>query len=392
MVPMKSLFLTLLVVPLVACAATVEKDYGRALPEGAPALLPLDEDDRVPDVRSAFDDRDRVLVALRHSLDWIQRPHAPSRFPMAGIEHERVLRTLERLEAALVTAEDRDAFGDAVAEEFTWMKSAGWDGRGGGVLFTGYCTPILMGSLQASVEFRWPLYALPTDLLKDAEGVTLGRAEEGAVVGPYPDRATIEAGFLKGRGLELVWLRDPVDALLAHVNGSAVVRLPDGSEARFGYAGKNGQPYTSIGRELVADGHVAEDAISLLEIRRWAAANPALVPGMFERNASYVFFQPIDGNPHGSLDVPVSSERSLATDKSLFPPAAPVFVQSTLPAPRGTEMPFEQLMFDQDTGGAIRTAGRADLYLGVGPSAESRAGVTRQEGQLLYLFLREDRL
>ena len=76
----------------------------------------------------------------------------------------------------LVTAEDRDAFGDAVAEEFTWMKSAGWDGRGGGVLFTGYCTPILMGSLQASVEFRWPLYALPTDLMKDAEGVTLGRA------------------------------------------------------------------------------------------------------------------------------------------------------------------------------------------------------------------------
>ena len=160
-------------------------------------------------------------------------------------------------------------------------------------------------------------------------------------------------------------------------------------EARFGYAGKNGQPYTSIGRELVADGH-ADDAISLLEIRRWAATNPDLVPGMFERNASYVFFQPIEGNPHGSLDVPVSSERSLATDKSLFPPAAPVFVQSTLPAPRD--------------GDAVRTAhvrpghgcdphrGRADLYLGVGPSAESRAGVTRQEGQLFYLFLREDRL
>ena len=90
-----------------------------------------------------------------------------------------------------------------------------------------------MGSLESSAEFRWPLYALPTDLVKDAEGITLGRAEERAVVDPYPDRATIEAGFLKGRDLELVWLRDPVDALLAHVNGSAVVRLPDGSEARF---------------------------------------------------------------------------------------------------------------------------------------------------------------
>ena len=62
------------------------------------------------------------------------------------------------------------------------MKSAGWDGRGGGVLFTGYCTPILMGSLESSAEFRWPLYALPTDLVKGEDH--LGRAEEGAVVGP----------------------------------------------------------------------------------------------------------------------------------------------------------------------------------------------------------------
>lgn len=389
---MKTLLLPLLVLLPAACMAPQEKDYGRALPDGAAALLPLDADDEVPDIRPAFDDRERVLAALRQSLTWARRPHAAGRFPKAGITHERVLRTLEALEAELVLAEDREQLAAAIDRDFVWMKSAGWDGQGGGVLFTGYCTPILMGSLEPTAEFCWPLYALPDDLVKDANGLTLGIAEEGAVTGPYPDRDTIEAGFLAGRGLELVWLRDPVDALLAHVNGSAVVRLQDGSEARFGYAGKNGRPYTSIGRELVEDGHVDEDDISLLEIRRWAAANPASVDEMFDRNESFVFFQPIEGNPHGSLDVPVTAERSLATDKSIFPPAAPVFVLSTLPAPRGTSLPFEQLMFDQDTGGAIRTAGRADLYLGVGPSAEARAGATKEEGQLYYLFLREDRL
>ena len=205
----------------------------------------------------------------------------------------------------------------------------------------------------------------------------------------YPARGAIEAGgLLEGRGLELVWLADPIDAYIAHVNGSAFIRLPDGTLYRLGYAGKNGREYTSLGKELESDGRIPRGQASLQTIRSWAAgASPEELDDYLHRNASFVFFTPIDGNPHGSLDVEVTTGRSVATDKTLFPRGALVYVEA--PPEAATDAPLNRFYFDQDTGGAIRTAGRADLYLGIGPEAEDVAGRTKVEGQLYYLFLKE---
>jgi len=158
---------------------------------------------------------------------------------------------------------------------------------------------------------------------------------------------------------------------------------------RVGYAGKNGRPYSSLGRELEDDGRIAEGTASLQTIREWGErAGEDELFDYLHRNQSYVFFTPIDGNPHGSLDVEVSAERSLATDKALFPRGAIVFVDAPMPEATGGGS-FQKLLFDQDTGGAIRTAGRADIYLGIGDEAEERAGYVKAEGQLYYLFLKE---
>ena len=288
----------------------------------------------------------------------------------------------------LQTSTDADAFAAAVESEFQVYKSAGWDGNGGGVLFTGYCTPILRGSLAAGPGYQHPLYARPEDLAKAPDGAILGRRTTTGYE-PYPTRSAIEASaLLANRGLELVWLADPIDAYIAHVNGSAFVELPDGSMLKLGYAGKNGREYTSLGKELIAAGEVPADRMNLTAIRSWARSNPAKVEDFLARNDSYVFFQPIQGNPHGSLDVPVTALRSVATDKSLFPRAAITFVETEIPSIGGVKRPFRQMMFDQDTGGAIRTAGRADLYLGIGPEAEQISGATQAPGQLYYYFLR----
>ena len=381
----------LLTLAATSCKATeTEPEWGRALDADAAALLPLGPDDRAPSVGAAWHDRDQVLISLEHSLDWIGRPHAPRHFPKAGITHDRMARSLAHLKNLLQDSPNASAFDAAVQRDYVWFKSAGWDGLGGGVLVTGYGTPILMGSNIADKEHRFPLYGLPGDLAKAADGSILGRMEAGTITGSYPDRQAINAGFLTERKLELVWLHDPIDALLAHVNGSAFVRLQDGTMLRLGYAGKNGHDYTSVGQQLVNDGWLTPETVSLNSIRAWAAQNPGLVEAYVERNASYVFFQQIEGNPHGSLDVEVTAERSLATDKRLFPRAAPVFVTTELGSPSGAKVPFQQLLFDQDTGGAIRTAGRADIYLGIGPSAEQRAGSTKSQGQLYYFFLREN--
>jgi membrane-bound lytic murein transglycosylase A len=380
---------------LSACATTKphEPEWGRELPRGAQALLPMPMGTLPPGLTEAWHERAMILPALDGSIRWTRLASAKQFFPKAGIEHGRALRSLERFRELLLETSGPVEFGTAVGREFRVFKSAGWDGQGGGVLFTAYCTPILNGSLTAQAKYAFPLYGLPEDLAKTKDGAILGQIIEGGYR-PYPTRREIEAGFhLAEKGLELVWLNDPIDAYIAHVNGSAVVELDDGSKYRLGYAGKNGRDYTSLGNELVVDGLMRKDQVSLALIRTWARMNPDLVSEYLNRNDSYVFFTQIDGNPRGSLNVEVSPQRTLATDKTLFPRGALVYVDAILPLPaaagRRGQAPFRQLMLDQDTGGAIRTAGRADIYLGIGPQAEQRAGATRSEGQLYYLFLEE---
>lgn len=383
----RALLASLLVLAASACRST-KPDYNLPLPDGASALIPLGPRDQAPDLASQLEQREEILAALDRSLAWIQRPHAQSYFPRSGIDRDLAQRSLERLREILAGVESGAELAARVAEDFQVYKSAGWDGEGGGVLFTGYCTPIFDGSLTETGIHRFPLYALPPDLVKDTKtGETTGWRTAVGLAPSYPGRRTIEAGLLRGKGLELAWLADPVDAYIAHVNGSAFIRLADGSTVKLGYAGKNGKPYTSLGKELVADGVVPADAMSLAAIRDWGrSTSPAEVEEYLNRNDSYVFFQRIDGNPHGCLDFEVAAERSLATDKALFPPGAPVFVDVELGAAGGR---YQELMFDQDRGGAIRTAGRADIYMGIGPEAEQRAGGVQAAGQLYYYLLRE---
>ncbi|MDP6537986.1 MAG: MltA domain-containing protein [Planctomycetota bacterium] len=373
-----------------ACAATVQKDFSLPLPPGAAPLIEVVDPTEWPDLSEAWYRPDEVGQALQGSLAWMDTDHARQFFPVAGITHARALSSLIVFGELLDNAASPEEFSRALRERFTLYKSAGWDGRGGGVLFTAYCTPVLSGSLAPSERFAYPLYGLPEDLAKGEGGSILGRRAPDGGTSPYPTRREIETeGLMEGRDLELVWLADPLDAFIAHVNGSAFVRLPDGSMARFGYAANNGRDYTSLSRSLVEAGRLESDDSNLTALRRWARQSPDEVASFLQRNDRYVFFVPIDGTPRGSLNVPVTPERTLATDKSLFPRGSLVFVETHLSGARLNEgKEFHQFMFDQDTGGAIRTAGRADIYLGVGGAAEELAGSTRVEGQLYYLFLK----
>jgi len=379
----------LLAALLLLAACKTAPDYSRPLPEGAPALIPLAPGEAPPDFGQQWNVRREILPALDHSIAWTKRATSQRHFPIEGVSHARALASLERFRALLTGAASAEEFRAGVEREFQIYKSAGWNGEGGGVLFTGYCTPILRGSLTADAQYTHPLYGLPPDLGKTPTGEILGRKTADGYE-PYPTRRAIEAGaLLEGRGLELVWLADPLDAYIAHVNGSAFVELPDGSQLKLGYSGKNGRTYTSLGNELVKDKQLPKDQVSLAAIRRWAQQHPGEIAEYLERNDSYVFFTRIDHDPHGSLDVPVTAWRSVATDKRLFPRGAITYVTTRLDQAPARGAVVDAFLFDQDTGGAIRTAGRADLYLGVGPEAEAVAGATRAEGQLYYFFLKD---
>ncbi|WP_284165276.1 MltA domain-containing protein [Frigidibacter sp. SD6-1] len=237
-------------------------------------------------------------------------------------------------------------------------------------LLTGYYEPELQGSDRPQGRFRFPLYSLPPDL-------DPGR--------PWHDRAAIEVGDLLA-GQELVWLDSALEAFLAQVQGSVRVRLSDGSVRRFGYAGKNGQPYSSIGKELIRRGALAESDASVAAIRAWAAANPADLPDLLRVNRSFVFFRPLDLDPAlgpiGTAGCPVTPLRSLAVDPDHIPLGAPVWVEWQGAA---------RLMIAQDTGGAIRGAGRGDIFFGTGGAAGDAAGALKCTGRLTLLVPRAGR-
>jgi len=386
-------------VALSGCRAAVERStdrpadyYSRPLPPGQLALERVGVS-QYPDFSAGLGNRESLLRAIDESLAYYAKPSSKRYFPYADITHDRAVASLRALRERIASGVSGSELGAVIRRDFEVHRSVGADGRGT-VLFTGYCEPVYEGSRTRTPEFRYPLYRLPGDLVKDEEGHTLGRRAPDGRFLPYPTREQIDhGGFLEGRGLELVWLRHPLDAYVVHVQGSARIRLRDGTEMRVGYAGKNGRPYRSLGQKLVAEGAIAPEYLSLAGIRAYFRKRPETLERHLFHNESYVFFTETHDGPYGSLNARVTPMRTIATDKSVFPRGAMAFVETTLPSPTGgglARRPYRGFALDQDTGGAIRSAGRCDLFIGTGPRAERVAGHTKSEGKLYYLFLRGD--
>ena len=381
-------------------AVAEQKDYARPLPPGVYPLEHVHDLSQGPDLALAYNRGGDLLAALGESRAYFDKPsshsHFPYRTPDRDITHEAQVRTLEELEDALRESDSPAQFAARIHERFDIYRSVGWDGRSGEVLFTGYYTPVIEGRLAPDPRFRFPLHRRPEDLVTDEDGTPRGRRLPDGRVVPYYTRAEIEAGKLLA-GRELVWLEDRFDAFIVHVQGSARIRLEDGRELEVGYAGKTDRPYRSIGRELVRRGRVPASEMSLARLRRYFREHPEELDSVLALNESYVFFTESQAGPFGSIGARVTAYHSIATDKSVFPRGGPVVVDTTLPVAAGdplepAHMRHVGIFLDQDTGGAIRSAGRADLYLGAGDSAEALAGTTRSEGRLYYLFLKAEHL
>lgn len=367
----------------------VEKDYGRPLPPGKLALRKIPPE-QYPDFSRGYYDQAGLETAIRHSLDYLSRPSSRRYYPYGDIPHERAVASLHAFLEVLRAARSPEDLDAMIRDRFDVYQSVGWDGRGT-VFFTGYYSPIFEGRKQRDASFRYPLYKAPPDLMKDSEGLTLGRRTSDGTIVPYYSRREIEEGGLLA-GREIAWLRDPFQAYVVTVQGSAKLRLADGSLYEIGYAGNNGHEYRSVGLRLVEDGVISRNELSLQAMLAYFNSHPDQVYRYCWENPRYVFFKETVGGPFGSINVPVTPFRSLATDKAVFPRACLAFIDTQLPrreAGSVRTVPYAGFLLDQDTGGAIRAAGRSDIYMGVGSEAEALAGRTGAEGQLYYLFVKE---
>lgn len=370
---------------LAGCRSKPEaKDYELPLPPGELALRKITDPQQVPDLTRACADATGLRESVELSLNYLSKPSSRKSFPYGSITHEQAVASLKTFAELLGAGLSPERLNAAIREKFDVYVSVGCDGRGT-VLFTCYYTPVFDGSWVRTEKFRYPLYRPPKDLEKK---------EDGSPATPMPDRKTIEEKNLYA-GNELVWLSDPFEAYVAHIEGSVRLRLPDGKEVTVGYAASNGHEYRSVRAELVKDRRVGPRG-GLGDMIGYFRAHPGELQGYTRRNPRFVFFAEVaDGRPRGSLNEPVTPRRTIATDKKVFPPGCLAFLATDLPQRVGAtvmDLPYTGFALDQDTGGAIRAAGRCDVYLGVGADAGELAGRAQNEGKLYYLFLKPEKM
>jgi membrane-bound lytic murein transglycosylase A len=376
-------------------------NYEQKLPPGEKALRKLPPE-RYPDFSVMVTDRAALVRSIDQSLAYLSAPSSRAHFPYLDITHDRAVRTLQALRELAARPGTVD-WNREIPARFEVYQSVGAPSpetgqASGQVLFTAYCTPVYEASLTRGGAFQWPLYKRPSDLVVDhtGEGVYRRGSPPPPAAGlptavaseRYWTRGEIEgSGHLAGQ--ELVWLKSRWEAYVVTVQGSARLRLTDGRIYEVGYAGSNGHDYVSPGRQMVADGVIPQSQLSLRGLGDYFRRNPDAMDRYLWLNPRLTFFTERPGGPFGSLNVPVTPYATIATDKEVFPRAMPAFVSTQIrPAPQAEPRPFRAILLDQDTGGAIRSAGRCDLYLGIGPQAEGIAGGQLFAGQLYYLAVR----
>ena len=271
-------------------------------------------------------------------------------------------------------------------------------GEGEGFV-TGYYEPVIAGSRTKTDIYNVPVYRRPSNLfVRGARQSSAGLPNKGQVfrkIGrrklvPYYDRAEIEDGAVAGRGLEICWLKDQTDLLFTQIQGSARVRLEDGSTVRINYDAHNGYPYTPVGRILIERNIIPRDQMSMQKIREWMEQNPDGANELRRQNKSYVFFREVQLSDKdeavGAQGVPLTPGRSIAVDKSLHVYGTPFFIEGELPIEsEQSRTPFRRLMIAQDTGSAIVGPARADLYFGAGAEAGKISGRFRHNMRFVIL-------
>lgn len=346
---------------------------------------------------------DGLAHALGQSIQYYQRVPSEKEYPFGDerFTAAHMLRSCQKLLELIRQTPDPKQLNAAIYRDFFIYKAAGRKASRK-VLYTGYFEPILNGSLEKSDRYRYPVYGRPPDLVTAnlsaffTEMKTkrlVGRVEKGQLV-PYPDRHQIDRlKKLDGRAPVVAWVEDPIALFFLHIQGSGRVMLAEGGSIPVLYNGTNGRAYRSIGKLLIEENHIPREQMSMQAIRAYLKRHPEEIERIFDHNPSYVFFRTGEGEPLGSIGVPVTAGRSIATDRRIFPPGAPAFMVTQIPLVDGSGridkwVACRRLVVNQDTGGAIKGPGRADLFWGRGPYAEAAAGHMRHDGDLYFLALR----
>jgi membrane-bound lytic murein transglycosylase A len=359
---------------------------------------------RYPDFKDDIQ-YDGLEHSIRQSLSYLQRvpPEREFHFEDNRYSAAHMTRSLESFLAYIQTQPSQSDLNRYIRNHYQVYRSVG-SGPDNDVLFTGYYEPFLTARRIPNSRYRVPILGRPDDLVtvdlaafsSKYQGEKLTGRLAGRTIVPYFERKDIEGeGALDGMAPVLAWLEDPVDLFFLQIQGSGRVYLDNGDALNVHYDSTNGHPYRSIGRLLIDKGKIPLSEMSMQRIRSYLAAHPEQARDIMDYNPSYVFFRLEEDGPLGYLNVKLTPGRSIALDFRLFPMPALSYIETAKPIIDGNgEITrwenFSRFVVSQDTGGAIRGPGRADIFWGNGPYAEVAAGHMRQRGNLYLMILKSE--
>lgn len=399
-----ALFVILLACSLIPLGCTFFQKAPPEKPVTAEKLVRLQEN-QYP----AFSDGlyfDNLDHGISKSLEYLRRvpPEREFEFEKDRYNAGHLIRSLERLRKFFKTDPTEKELNRFIKANCIVYRSVGGK-ESGKMLFTGYFEPILRGSLKPDDTFQYPVYSMPKDLIrvnlslfsKSLKGKYITARYNGKTIVPYHDRKAIE----NHKQFDLLakpicWLDNPIDLFFLQIQGSGRVYLNSGGSILVHYHGSNGRPYRSIGRLLIDQGKIAKAEMSMQKIREYLTAHPEEMEDIFNYNPSYVFFKTEKSGPLGAIGVDLTPGRSIAVDRRVFPMATLSYVETSIPVIDGDSnidrwIDFRAFTVNQDTGGAIRGPGRADIFWGSGPYAEIAAGHLQHKGELYLIVLKPER-
>ena len=373
--------------------------------EPAAALSPVNPED-FPDFADGGG-RKGLLESIEHSLAYYKALPSYTSFYFGQDVYSAatLIDSLKRLQVILKNPIEPAKLNEIFKKEFSVYKSAG-AGAQGKVTFSSYYEASLKAKFSSDAEYRYPLYARPADLL-DADlgsfvprlkGERIAGRAEGKNILPYYTREDIDSGgAIKGRGLEIAWAKNPLDILFLQIQGSGWIEIAGSTQIyHIRYAGDNGRPFVSVGQYLIGSGRIPGEGFTKDRMIDYLnGLSEAERQSMLNRNPRYIFFEITSATTatRGSLLVPLTAERSIASDPKFYPPGALAWIKTERPVfdsdwkLAGKEA-FSGFVLNQDEGGAIKGAGRIDFFAGRGKKAEKMAEKLWFTGDL-YFFVKK---
>ncbi len=359
-----------------------------------------------PDIRDTNTDTTTLLEAIQQNQRYLNRLPAERQLTFGDTKYtvKELKDSVDNFTTLLKEHGMTEAFYRELKKDYIFYESAKE------VLFTGYYESRLRGSLTRDSKYRYPLYKLPEDIVnidlskfsglrrylkKGVRPPVIKARVENNTISPYYSREEIDIKkALSGKALELLWVDDRIEQFFLQIQGSGIVSLEDGREIRVNYAGTNGHPYKPIGRYLLQNNLMKREEISMQSIRKYLRDNPSTTDEILNYNPSVVFFRQVEEGPIGAAGVPLTPMRSIATDSGLFPRGALCIIETEIPVFEKNQLvswiPARTFVFNMDTGGAIKTPGRCDIFTGNSELSILIAGHMNRKGRLWFLMKTAD--